>query len=388
MPNFVSVIFDFINQAGLILGLFFVVILNNKRNKPQNRRANVILSILIVILSLSIVHSLLAGSNIGFFEASPYRLKEPFILLVGPFLFFYVMELTNKNMQYKKAADHCIPFILYYVIIIPVYFGKNPYSIFLNENSKIITQILWVFIIGQYSYYYFLIIRILDIHRSVIETEYSASDNLRLSWVSLFMKVFLGLLMVILLILPLLIHTDNSTHPDKMITLALSIAIFILGYKGLMQKEIFSVQIPENDDEKAKLGKQLDSVNNEQNITQNITNPDLIIQVKNYIAEKKPYLNEQLTLTLLAGELKIPRNQLSYIINNDLGESFYSLINKYRIEEVKMKISDPANNNYTILSLAYDAGFPSKSSFNSLFKKYTGLTPTKYRENLTEMTSK
>lgn len=76
------------------------------------------------------------------------------------------------------------------------------------------------------------------------------------------------------------------------------------------------------------------------------------------------------------------RNQLSFVINQGIGDSFYTFINKYRVEEAKRIIADPKNVNFTILSLAFEAGFPSKSSFHSIFKKLTGLTPTEYRNTL------
>ncbi|MDP3682733.1 MAG: helix-turn-helix domain-containing protein, partial [Ignavibacteria bacterium] len=68
--------------------------------------------------------------------------------------------------------------------------------------------------------------------------------------------------------------------------------------------------------------------------------------------------------------------------NNQTGENFYKFINKYRIEEVKKLFSDPSRKDYTILAMAYEAGFPSKSSFHNIFKNFTGLTPTEYRNRL------
>ena len=98
--------------------------------------------------------------------------------------------------------------------------------------------------------------------------------------------------------------------------------------------------------------------------------------------KKKPYLEEGLTLTGLAQQLNMTRNQLSSLINSNTGDNFYKFINKYRVEEIKKIFSDPGKNNYTILAMAYEAGFPSKSSFHKIFKELTGLTPTEYLNRL------
>ena len=98
-----------------------------------------------------------------------------------------------------------------------------------------------------------------------------------------------------------------------------------------------------------------------------------------YMRESKPYLNPELTLVDLARQTDIGRNQLSQVINAGIGDNFYHLINQYRIEEVKRLIDADTKKQYTLLALANDAGFRSKSSFNHIFKKETGLTPSQYR---------
>jgi AraC-like DNA-binding protein len=61
-------------------------------------------------------------------------------------------------------------------------------------------------------------------------------------------------------------------------------------------------------------------------------------------------------------------------------KNFYDLVNGYRVEEAKRLLLDPKNTNYTILSVGFEAGFNSKTTFNTVFKKFTGLTPTDFRK--------
>lgn len=97
-----------------------------------------------------------------------------------------------------------------------------------------------------------------------------------------------------------------------------------------------------------------------------------------YIAKNKPYLEANLSLRTLAGQVDIHPNQLSWLLNESLGKNFNEFINHYRIQYFKELSKDPKNSKYTILSLAYDSGFNSKTVFNTYFKKETGLSPKQF----------
>ena len=94
--------------------------------------------------------------------------------------------------------------------------------------------------------------------------------------------------------------------------------------------------------------------------------------------EEKPYLNGKLSLKEVAEKTNISTNHLSQVINENLEKNFFDFVNGYRLNLVKQKIKKPSNKKYTILSLAYECGFNSKSSFNSIFKKHEGMTPTEF----------
>jgi AraC-like DNA-binding protein len=94
---------------------------------------------------------------------------------------------------------------------------------------------------------------------------------------------------------------------------------------------------------------------------------------------EKIYRDESLSLNTLAERLDIPSHQLSWIINYKIGRSFFELLNRYRIEEVKKRLADSRDNDRTILEIAYSSGFKTKSAFNKTFKILTGKTPRDYR---------
>jgi len=98
--------------------------------------------------------------------------------------------------------------------------------------------------------------------------------------------------------------------------------------------------------------------------------------------DEKPYLDNRLSLKQLAELIDLTTNHLSQIINEKLNKNFFDFINEYRIKEVKQNLSNPKLQHYTLLAIAFQSGFNSKSSFNDIFKKNTGLTPSEYQKNL------
>jgi len=97
-----------------------------------------------------------------------------------------------------------------------------------------------------------------------------------------------------------------------------------------------------------------------------------------HLSEDEPFLNPDLSLRELASQIEIHPNQLSWLLNNNFGKNFNEFVNHYRVEAFKRVAKDPKNAAITIIGLAYDCGFNSKTVFNTYFKKETGLTPKQF----------
>lgn len=102
-------------------------------------------------------------------------------------------------------------------------------------------------------------------------------------------------------------------------------------------------------------------------------------RVKRLMAEQKPYLEHDINIETLARRLSLPERTLSRVLNHHFGKNFFEFINSYRVDEAKRLLHDPAKSNNTILELMGEAGFTSKSTFNAIFKKHVGKTPSQYR---------
>jgi ligand-binding sensor domain-containing protein/AraC-like DNA-binding protein len=107
---------------------------------------------------------------------------------------------------------------------------------------------------------------------------------------------------------------------------------------------------------------------------------EIVSRLRILMEEEKIFLDPELSLRDLSERLKIHYNHISRIINENFKLSYNDFVNKYRIDEVKRKLADPEQKNKTVLELMYETGFYSKSVFNTAFKKFTGITPSKYRK--------
>lgn len=313
---------------------------------------------------------------------SPYKIKEPFILLIGPLLLFYFRESVALRPLRRFDLLHLIPFVFFFLILLPIgIFGKSSaYAEFLSNNSVFLTITMWTFAVVQYGFYWWTAMRLYHEHITALESEFSNTEGKTLSWMRSFFHVFGVAFGLLALTIPVAAHSGDYLLVATITNCTLSITIFALGYEGLFQEDVFSnravLQIATV--EETQVQNAVDVQKATEEAKESV--PGLLA----YMEEKKPYLNEGLTLTEFAKQVGMSRNQLSFVINNGIGDSFYTFINKYRVEEAKRLIADPKNANFTILSLAFEAGFPSKSSFHNVFKKLTGLTPTEYRNTLSQ----
>lgn len=118
-----------------------------------------------------------------------------------------------------------------------------------------------------------------------------------------------------------------------------------------------------------------------------LTKPQIqnhIERINQLMTLEKIYLNENLNLKEFALHLKADPNLISFILNNHLNNNFYDFVNRYRIVEVKNKLNDPANKHLSILGIAMESGFNSKTTFNRVFKQVTGITPTEFQKGRTK----
>lgn len=306
------------------------------------------------------------------------------LMLHGPFLYLYISALVGERSKFNlKDLLHFVPFILFNAfVIIGSMIPELSETIRLDHaagdhgSSRLFAFFLIITALSGPVYFLFSVklFKKLDIN---IFNNFSTSENINPDWLKKLVYSF-GAVWTVLMIFATIhhvFHLFSWIFCTDGLSLSLSVFIILIGYFGLKQKEIF-IQYKDNPivyitEPKAKYaGVLLDEAETEQHI-------EKLMKLMN---TGKPYLDADLTLPSLAAMLQIPSHQLSRIINDKLGLNFFDFVNQYRIEEVKAKINDPAFDNLSLLGIAFECGFNTKSAFNRVFKKLTGLTPSEYKK--------
>ena len=351
---------------------FFVSVLLLTLNRG-NKTANRLLGILMFLFSLSI--SGFVFTRTGSYKDFPFIIGLPstVIFLFGPFFYFYVKELTIGSFKFnKKEILHLIPFFALIIYKLPFYF-RSPAeklasiqsTVTLDENLIIlILQIIHLFI------YLFFVKKLLNEFEANIKSTMSSLDKINLRWISVGMNSFLAIFGIMTLFIVLFISGLNVFPVYiTVIPLMVSLVILAIGYFGLTQPIIIPPEIENNKSKKYEKSS-LTSENSEKYLNR-------LLQI---METRKPFLDNDLTLQKLSEMLSVSPHHLSQIINERINQNFFDFINSYRIEEAKSLLLDKRGELLTILAIAEEVGFNSKSAFNIAFKKYTSMTPSQFKK--------
>lgn len=369
-----TILLLFAATQGLFLG---AVLLTHRRG---NRRANRVLAILIVLLSLRLVETVSYWTKYLLVFPHFWLATAAFPFLFGVLLYFYARFLSFENFR-VRAKDwlHFVPFVIYLGWLVSFYrlsaeiklgFLRKFISV---ENPKValVYFILYLVQISHMLFYAALTLRLLR-HRSLSLNGAAVSiEKVSLGWLRNLTIGFCGfVLLTLLYVVWLQLGLPYSRGVDAFVLIAMAAMIYAIGYKALRQPEIFSGPSA------------LKSAPKYEKSALTPARADLYLsKLVRAMQAEKLYANNGLKLQDLADRIDMSPHQLSQLINEKLGQNFFDFINTYRIEEAKKLLADPAKRQYTILSLALEVGFNNKASFNAAFKKHTGMTPSQFRDS-------
>jgi AraC-like DNA-binding protein len=351
-------------------------LLFTKRGKSG---ADVILAVWLFLISLHLLcYYLLASDK---FMEYPYflGLEIPLPLLHGPFLFIYTTLLTGKTIRKSCFLFHILPAILAYIALSKFFLLPTAEKIFVYENNGIgylgLLKIIHFAILPSGIAYIIMSLYLIQKHRKNISNLVSHLEKINLNWLR---NLIIGMCMIWLSIL---IGNDVSTFT------LVDLFILFIGYFGIKQVGIFNnkaISLPANHLEVGILG----NIENDPSIPIRVKYEKSTIghtllaeihrQLSQLMQQEKSFKDPELSLKELAEKLNIHPNALSQVINTLENKNFYDYINELRIEEFKLILIRPENHKFTLLALAYEVGFNSKTAFNRNFKKITGLSPTAY----------
>ena len=357
---------------GIFISLFQFILLLNKKPKslPDKLLAAWMLIISIHLLSSNFYH-------LGYWDLFPHLvgITAPFPFLYGPLLFLYVSHsLKNDNRLNNQDFLHFSPFALSYLYLARFYFFYSAEEKRLVDSGEVndfqmFAMIMLVGFVISGIAYSILSFKQITQHTSLIENNFSHTDRMNLNWLKglIWGVGILFLVVAIRVITGDLMGVDYRFNTDYIIYSIIVSGVLMLGYFGIRHQNIFTDNIVVKVAPKESYYKS--SLKNDE-AKQKHT------ELLHIMAMEKPYLQPKLSLATLADLLNTSPNHLSQIINQFEQKNFNDFVNQYRVEEFIQLTAD--KDHHSFLALALEAGFNSKSTFNKLFKKYKGLTPSQF----------
>jgi AraC-like DNA-binding protein len=387
-------------------GIFLAAVLATRRT---NARANRLLALAMLAFSIYITQPIYYAHGLAREFPHLIGVSLPLIFLFGPLLYLYAVAVASGGRDISaRSLLHFVPTALVLLWFSSFYFGSAAEKIAFVERIERLGKPLDLVIAEYLQYphgitYVALTIRLLRRHQARLLETRSSIEHINLRWLRNLTVAIAAIWALATGIM--LFNLAGITIPGerRLIELAVSAFVYGIGYFGLGQPEIFlgrRVRTGTTDAHPipaaatASAPSALAAVASESSIVveedeeepgyekSGLTPEEAELrttQLLRIMTERQLYKRSELTLQELAEEMDISPHNLSEILNTRIGKNFYDFVNGYRVEEAMRRLRDPRLAHLTVLAIAEESGFNSKSTFNAFFRNHTGLTPSKYR---------
>lgn len=380
MPAQVNI---FLLLFGALQGILLSFVLIRKRTY---RTGYIFLSIYVLVMLLQIlmkvVSKIWAMNHLFFWYDLSYRLP----LLYGPLVYLLCIFLLIPGRKFKLIDTlHFLPFAF---SVLTIYFypaGGTPLHFMTTSYGLLGLQL------SSIAIYHCLALSCWYRNRKAAKENFSNLSRVQVTWLRLFivLSFFISGLIAFGLYF-IYIHFPQFNNL-RILFAGLTLFIYWISYTALQQPEIFTVvkgsghvsEIPP-----PKLHFHLPQQRYNNSGLKDHDAARILSDLRRLMNDEKLYLEPNLTMEGLAKQLSCSKHHLSQVLNNQLRQTFYDYVNSCRIDAAKQLLSDPAKDNYKIAAIAYDSGFNSLSTFNDVFKKITGTTPSRFRTQQVEFLRK
>jgi AraC-like DNA-binding protein len=334
-----------------------------------NRKANFWFGIFLFLWSsfwLDEVLTLVNNAPVEVHSIIPVQI----IQFLTPIIFYFsVLFYTNPSFKFKVSdLKYLILPVIFWTNIIVKRFGEF-------ENDAVFNFVFIGLILFQTLFYTGLSYFTIRKHKKRIQQFSANTEGINLNWLE-YITVIIFIINIVYVVYNLFY---DSTALNFFINGAFLLVIYFVGYYSLKQKEIYPLE--------EKQREELISIDEDpetEEVKKKLISDDELMKIKNQLEEimdkQKPYLDSELNLIRLSELLSISTHHLSYVINTGFKKNFFQYVNEYRIEYAKRLLKD-SQSKLSILGIAYESGFNSKTSFNTTFKKLTDQTPSEYKNS-------
>jgi len=362
-------------SAGSFFYLGFILWL---KSYEENTLANRWMALFLLFVGFLQLDDALGES--GFYVQYPqlFNLLDLTIFAIAPVLYLSVFHFTQPERRlYRNTILHFIPTFLLLLLSLPIHLLNREELIeVIKADEKLqvklgTVEIVFFSILFLQCFTYFTIsLRKILRHQKQLLKISSNSAKTDLNWLKFF---WIGVAPMLLLWMAEVVFLDQSIMQQT--GWGYLICCYYLGFHATKQKEIFPyapkdleaiAEIIQDKSPDQKPETEIDLLQKE--------------QLRLLLEEQKPYLDPELSLPKLAEMMACSTHELSHLINQGFERNFYQLINGYRVEESKRLLMDEKLLHLNILAIGFEAGFNSKTTFNTTFKNHTGMSPLEYRK--------
>ncbi|MEP6930298.1 MAG: AraC family transcriptional regulator [Flavobacterium sp.] len=303
--------------------------------------------------------------------------------IVAPVFYFSVTYFVKPNRKWRRTDNLHFAFalIILLLLLLTLLIEVKPPTDADKKNAGVIITVFDFIFCFQVIAYCIMAYREIAAYQRNLFLYTSNINAINLKWLK---KVVVCVLIICSLWLVDTVFKLAKTNAffDNFASLIYLAGIFYIARFSLKQKEFFSL----NKEEKKEVDTIIDSISGLGGNQKKLLSDDDLREMKSTLIQlmdhKKPFLDPELSLFKLASQLHISSHLLSYVINNGFNENFYQFINRYRIEEAKKMIQDPKMGHLSLMGIAFEVGFNSKTVFNTTFKKTTSQTPSEFKKAL------
>lgn len=371
-------------NAVIYIGIFMTAFLTLLLSVKKVRESHDYLLIIWLVLSAgNLVFFLNDFNNPGTQNVTLELLGGTLPFFTAPFLYFYVCSLVvPRKFRMVRYLYHFIPFVFMYGAML---YHASDYGLIVEEGFIQMTAGAPFYLrtyglsLAFFSFLYPLMsIYLLSRHRERIKSEFSYIEKINMDWLRYWTILsMLGFWFSFIIIWAGSFQWIDFTTAFQGVAAFIVLNVSVIGFYGVKQTTIFtnlSPQLPEPTTIAKKTERYASSKLAEVEVS------DMVQKLKQYMEKERPYLDSQLSLESLASTLNLTRHDLSQVINDQFQTNFFGFVNSYRVAAFKGNLKNKKYEHYTLLGIALETGFNSKSSFNSIFKKAEGMTPSEYKK--------
>lgn len=375
--NILNILIMFGGLQGIILST--VVFFYPERDKASNNLLAIFIFTAVILLLAPILQIQLGWKYVWIFHCTKFITISSLYLYIRSLSEEVSLKRTLKHFSFAVAY---LPIALHYVKYIQ---DKYQVTYEYAGGQDTYDQVLSFTNLIYIGFYVFLYFKAYKQHKKRVKQNFSSEQKLGINWIKQLIFGFLGTVVISYTLLAyVLANPDFSTKGCLLNMVALTIFLYFVTIKGKISPEIYKLRkiVTETSVQQERGVEEIEKIKPEEE--EKTINPQLVAiadKVRDAIKDEEFFRNENVSIKELAELIGEQPYLVSQAINTVMGKTFFELINEERVNVAKRLLTDEKYNHLSLVGIGFESGFNSKTTFNTTFKKHTGMTPSEFKKS-------